>query len=308
MKSFFEALFYHPRWYHWGVALLLLPLSFLYALGMWVRRTVARPKRYSVPIISVGNLIIGGSGKTPFVIALAAHFSDQKVAIISRGYGRQSSGLVEVSREGEILCQVAQSGDEAMLMARKAPAASVIVSERRGIAIERAIAQGAALILLDDGFNRVGIEKFEILLEPARVANRLPLPSGPFRECFCSSAEADLVLKEGRDYVRKVQFEALRQRMVLVTAIADPSRLDPFLPEGVVGKVYLEDHAYFEQATLQEILQHHTADSLLVTEKDWVKMQAFGLPLSLMTLELELNEGIIPPIESYIRQECESKT
>ncbi len=307
MKSFFEALFYHPRWYHWGVALFLLPLSFFNALGMWIRRTVARQKRYSVPIISVGNLIIGGSGKTPFVIALAAHFSDQKVAIISRGYGRQSSGLVEVSREGEILCQVAQSGDEAMLMARKAPAASVIVSERRGIAIERAIAQGAALILLDDGFNRVEIEKFEILLEPARVFNRFPLPSGPFRECFCSSAEADLVLKEGKDYARKVQFEALCQRMVLVTAIADPSRLDPFLPEGVVAKVYLEDHAYFEKAALQEILQRHTADSLLVTEKDWVKMQAFALPLSLMTLELELNEGIIPPIESYIRQECESK-
>ena len=299
MRHFFEALFYHPRWYHWGVALLLLPLSLFYAVGMWVRRKLVRPKRYSIPIISVGNLIIGGSGKTPFVIALAEHFSDQKVTIISRGYGRQSGGLVEVSRNGEVLCQVEQSGDEAMLMAHKAPAASVIVSERRGIAIERAIAQGAELILLDDGFNRVEIKKFEILLEPVHIVNRLPLPSGPFRECFCSSAEADLVLKEGRDYVRKVHFEALRQRMVLVTAIADPLRLDPFLPEGVVGKVYLEDHAYFKQAALQEILQHHAADSLLVTEKDWVKMQAFGLPVSLMTLELELNEGIIPPIESY---------
>ena len=121
-----------------------------------------KKKSFNVPIVSVGNLIVGGSGKTPFVIALASRFKN--VAIISRGYGRKSQGLVEVSRNGEILVDVRQSGDEPMLMATSLSQASVIVSEDRHKAIELAREQGAKLIILDDGFNRVEIEKFEILL------------------------------------------------------------------------------------------------------------------------------------------------
>ena len=290
VTTFFETLFYRPRWYHWIVALLLLPLSLLYGGGMWIRRKLARRRHYPVPIISVGNLIIGGSGKTPFVIALAAHLSEHKVAIVSRGYGRQSRGLVEVSREGEILTDVTQSGDEAMLMAIRSPHASVIVSERRELAIERAIGQGAELILLDDGFNRVEIEKFEIVLEPASLPNQLPLPSGPMREFAWCSRIADLQLREGRDFARKVSYEGLRERMVLVTAIADPARLDPYLPEGVIAKVYLPDHVYFDYAQLQHLLRQHRADSLLMTEKDWVKAHLMDIPISLMRLTLEIDQ------------------
>ena len=302
MIYFFETLFYRPQWYHWIIAILLSPLSIIYGIGMWIRRKSAQRKQYSVPIISIGNLVIGGSGKTPFVIALAKHFSDKRVAIISRGYGRQSTGLVEVSRMGEVLVEVEQSGDEAMLMSIKSLEASVIVSEKRGIAIEKAIAQGAELILLDDGFNRVEIEKFEILLEPKTLPNRLPLPSGPFREFSWSSADADLILREQRDFSRGVGYQKLKEKMVLVTAIANPSRLDSYLPEGVIAKVYLSDHAYFEEEKLKAILEQYDAESLLVTEKDWVKMKAFDLPLSLMTLELHLNDGIISEIESYYKE------
>ncbi len=302
MTHFFETLFYRPQWYHRIIAILLLPLSIIYGIGMWIRRKSAQRKQYPVPIISIGNLVIGGSGKTPFVIALAKHFSDKKVAIISRGYGRQSSGLVEVSCAGEVLVGVEQSGDEAMLMAIRSPKASVIVSEKRGIAIEKAIAQGAELILLDDGFNRVEIEKLEILLEPEILPNRLPLPSGPFREFAWSGADADLILREDRDFIRGVGYQKLKEKMVLVTAIANPSRLDSYLPEGVIAKVYLSDHAYFEEEKLKAILEQYDAESLLVTEKDWVKMKAFDLPLSLMTLELHLNDGIISEIESYYKE------
>jgi len=302
MTHFFETLFYRPRWYHWVIAVLLLPISLLNGIMMWIRRKSVQRKQYPPPIISVGNLVIGGSGKTPFVIALAKHFSDKRVAIISRGYGRQSRGLVEVSRMGEVLVDVTQSGDEAMLMAIKSPKASVIVSEKRAIAIEKAIEQGAELILLDDGFNRVEIEKFEILLEPENLPNRLTLPSGPFREFAWSGMDADLIVREQRDFVRGVGYQNLKKKMVLVTAIANPSRLDSYLPEGVIAKVYLPDHAYFEEEKLRAILEWYDAESLLVTEKDWVKMKAFALPLSLMTLELHLNDGIISEIESYIKE------
>jgi tetraacyldisaccharide 4'-kinase len=302
MTHFFETLFYRPQWYHWVVSMLLSPISLLYGLGMWVRRKLARRKHYAVPILSVGNLVIGGSGKTPFVIALAEYFSDRKVVIISRGYGRQSSGLVEVSCESEVLVAVEQSGDEAMLMAIRSPHASVIVSEHRGIAIEKAIEKGAELILLDDGFNRVEIEKCEIVLEPELLPNRLVLPAGPMREFCWSRAEADLIYRENIDFCRGVRYQNLKDKMLLVTAISNPSRLDRYLPEGVVAKVTLEDHAYFEETKLRALLKQHQAESLLVTEKDWVKMRAFDLPLSLMTLELHLNDGIISEIEAYIKE------
>lgn len=299
--QFFEKMFYDPMWYHHMVSILLLPVSLFYATGMLTRRKVATRKRYVVPIISVGNLVVGGSGKTPLVIALADALTNKKITIISRGYGRQSSGLVEVSRDGEVICGVEQSGDEAMLMALSLPEASIIVSEDRAPAIELAIEEGAELVILDDGFNRVEIEKFEILLEPVLLANFMPLPSGPFREFAFSKKYADIMLRDGVDFERVVSFENLQKRMLLVTAIADPKRLDIYLPEGVIKKVYLKDHAYLDKSKLEELLQKNRADSLLVTGKDLVKIEDYDLPISKMKLKLRLKDSIIPQIEAYIK-------
>jgi len=303
MIAFFEALFYHPRWYHWILSTVLLPISMFYAVGMYLRRVSSSKSRYEIPIISIGNLIIGGSGKTPFVIAIANHLSQKKVTIVSRGYGRMSSGLVEVSRDGEILCDVTKSGDEPMLMALSLPQASVIVSEDRDIAIRRAMEHGAELVILDDGFSRVEIEKFEILLEPQSLPNILPLPSGPFREFRSSSRYAHLNLKEGIDFTRSVSYENLTSRMVLVTAIANAHRLDSYLPDGVVAKVYLKDHSYFKESDLMDIMRSHDANSILTTQKDWVKMSGFKLPISLMKLKLQIKEQTLLDIT----QELDSK-
>ena len=299
MRAFFEEMFFIPKWYHYPVILLLLPLSILYGLVMSVRRMVTSPKSFDIPIISVGNLIVGGSGKTPFVIALASQFED--VFIISRGYGRKSRGLVEVSNKGEIVVDVEQSGDEPMLMSKSLPKASVIVSEDRQQAIALAKEKGAKCIILDDGFNRVEIEKFEIVLEPRKIHNYLPFPAGPFREFWFNKKYADIVAKEGESFVREVDFENLRSKMILVTAISNPSRLDQYLPEGIVHQVYLEDHAYFDEAMLENLLAEYDAQSLLVTQKDVVKMQGFKLPISQMKLKLEIKESIFMKVEEYIK-------
>jgi tetraacyldisaccharide 4'-kinase len=76
-----------------------------------------------IPIISVGNLTVGGSGKTPFVIELCKLLDSP--CVVSRGYGRRSKGVVVVSRNGTILCGVKESGDEAMLIAKKAGNAKI---------------------------------------------------------------------------------------------------------------------------------------------------------------------------------------
>jgi len=257
---------------------------------MLIRRLLAKRERYPIPIVSIGNLIVGGSGKTPFIIELASRY--RQVTIISRGYGRRSRGLIEVSRRGEILTDVESSGDEAMLIAMSLANASVIVSEDRKKAIDMAIKNGAKLIMLDDGFNRVDIQKYEILLEPKNIANYLTFPAGPFREFYFAKRYADLVLVEDVDFTRIVSFSNLTSKMLLVTAISNPQRLDRYLPDGVVDRYYLSDHSYFDEETIGRVMLECGADSLLVTQKDMVKMVDFKLPLSIMELKLDIHKEI----------------
>ena len=296
--SFFERLFFKPNLFDWVLITFLTPLSFFYATLMLFRRLLTPKQLYRVPIISIGNLTVGGSGKTPFVIALAKRY--QNVFIVSRGYGRESRGLVEVSQRGEILTDVKRSGDEPMLMAKSIKNTSVIVSENRHIAIEKAIENGAKVIFLDDGFNRVDIKKYEILLFPQNITNYMPFPAGPFREFFFMKSFANLSLYEERDFKRVVKVVNGTKKMLLATAISNPQRLKPFLPEGVVGEYYLEDHSFFNENELKEKMLEVDATSLLVTQKDEVKMQGFKLPLSVMQLELEIKNNILEKIDRYI--------
>jgi len=300
MNDFVEKMMFDPKWYHYFIIIVLSPLSLLYGVIMYFRRIFSVRRSFGLPIVSIGNLVVGGSGKTPFVIALASRYTD--VTVISRGYGRKSKGLIEVSHKGEILSSVEESGDEAMLMALSLPSASVIVSENRASAIAHAKEKGAKLILLDDGFNRVDIEKYEILLEPKEIKNYFPFPAGAFREFWFMNVSADLVVKEEVDYVRQVTLEDLSKRMLLVTAIANPQRLDRYLPADVVGKVYLSDHAYFDEVTLTQQMQEYGAETLLVTEKDAVKMVGFKLPLSKMKLKLEITTHVLQAIDEYIKK------
>jgi tetraacyldisaccharide 4'-kinase len=300
MVSFFERLFFKPSFFDWVLILLLSPLSLVYGSLMLLRRLVTPKKSYSIPIVSIGNLTVGGSGKTPFVIALAGRYED--ATIISRGYGRQSRGLVEVSRRGEVLTDVFNAGDEPMLMATSLKHASVIVSENREEAIELAIKEGAKVIFLDDGFNRVNIKKYDILLFPEKIANYMTFPAGPFREFYPSKAFSNINLYENLDFKRVVKIENQTDKMLLVTAISNPERLEPYLPENVLEKFYLEDHAYFNEEKLKEKLLISGASSLLVTEKDEVKMKGFKLPLSVMQLKLQIKNEILENVDKYIRE------
>ena len=298
LTRFFEHLFYRPRWYHWAVAALLLPLSLLYASAMFLRRRLARSEDMGIPVVSIGNLVVGGSGKTPMAVALAGHF--RKPAIVLRGYGRKSRGLRVVSRFGDVVCGVEEAGDEATLLARALPEASVIVSEDRKEGIEKAKAMGAEVVFLDDGFSKVVIEKFDILLFPKRLPNPLPLPSGPFREFPFEKRVADLVLKEGEDFTREVTCDGCDAPMLLVTAIANPERLEPYLPRELVkDRLILPDHAWFDKEQIIEAMERAGAKKILTTEKDWVKLESFGLDAALLRLRLVVSERVVDRIVQY---------
>lgn len=297
-----EEYFYNPNPVQKSISFLLLPLSWIYCFYMYLRFKSKKSEDFGIDIISIGNLSVGGSGKTPLVTALASRYKD--AAIVLRGYGRKSSGLVVVSNGSEILCGVDISGDEAMIYAHKLPDAKVIVSENRNKGILKAKEIGAKILFLDDAYSKHNIKKLDILIE-VKSKNLSCLPSGPFRERLWRAKEA-VVVKEGVDFKRVVELKNKSDKMSLVTAIARPQRLNDYLPD-VVSKNYFEDHHSFTKDEVLDILQRDGSSSILVTYKDFVKLEQFNLPLSLLDLHVEVDENIFKIIDNYIGDENAKK-
>ncbi len=278
---------------------ILLPITLLYCLIVYFKRLLSVARGYGLPIISVGNLIVGGSGKTPFTIALAKDLDH--VAIVLRGYKREGTGLSVVSQYGVITSTVSKSGDEAMLMAKMLPKATVIVSVDRVEGILKAKALGSKVVILDDGFSKSSIKKLDILLKPSHpMPNTFCLPSGAFRESATLYKKADLVAVEDRDFHRVVEIKNPTDRMVLVTAISKPQRLDKYLPT-FIEKVYYPDHYNYSGNELEAILRKYSADSILTTQKDAVKMDNFRIDLSILELEMTLEPYIYERVNKYIK-------
>lgn len=296
-----DSYFYKPLWWQKILIFLLLPLSCFYCVIAFLKRKFSFKVNFGIPIISVGNLVVGGSGKTPFIIQVSQFYAHKKIGIVSRGYKRKGKGLVVVSQNGEILCSQEEAGDEAYLIARSVKHASVVVCKKRKEAIKKAIDLGCEIVFLDDGF-RFNFQKLNIVLKP-KLEPYYPfcLPSGMYREWRGSYGEADLVVSEGVDYMREVGIENPSERMLLVTAIANPMRLDEFLPS-VVGKVYYPDHSKFNFEELQKEFLRHEATSLLVTAKDAVKLEGVNLPLSLLQLRLQIAPNVVAKIDSYLKE------
>jgi len=273
------------------LSFLLLPFMLIYCLIVYLKKL--KPKKdLKIPIISVGNIIIGGSGKTPFTIALCKEFEDRKKAVVLRGYKRKSKGLFVVSKEGEILVDVDISGDEAMEIALSTNA-SVIVSEDREKGILKAKEMGCEFVILDDGFNKP-FKKFDILIKK-EIKNNFCIPSGGYRDFKSSYKKVDLVVEENRDFFREVKIPKLKN-FVLVSAISNPQRLFEFVKTDKY-KFFL-DHHNFTQEDIENLKKFNA--TILTTQKDYVKLQKFDLDIEVIELKFKINREVIQKIEQYL--------
>ena len=262
-----------------------------------IKRAMAKEIYFGIPIISVGNIIIGGSGKTPVTIKLASKYED--VCVVLRGYGRASKGLYVVSLNGKILVDVKTSGDEAMLLANSLSNATIIVSENRIKAILKAKELGCKIIFLDDGFSKYQISKFNILLRPKdEPTNIFCLPSGGYREPKGFYAQANIELLEGTDFERVISIKndgkvcELPAKTILITAISKPKRLLEFLPKDI-KMISFPDHYTFTKDDIFKIQNEYKDYSFVTTGKDFVKLKEFNITnLYLMDLDIKINEKV----------------
>jgi tetraacyldisaccharide 4'-kinase len=169
-----------------ALVFLSIPYGLVASASLWLR--AMRPARFDVPVISVGNLVAGGAGKTPLTVYLARLLQREglSVAIVSRGYGRASRGTLVVSSGGKPETDWRKSGDEPYMMALLLKGVPIVVAERRGDGVRLAVDQlGADAILLDDAFQHVQLSRdLDIVAVDASrpVGNGHLLPGGPLRE------------------------------------------------------------------------------------------------------------------------------
>lgn len=268
-------------WYHPTPTLLthvLRPLSWLYSALSSLHRTWRGhiPYQAPAPVISIGNLTVGGSGKTPLVELITRHFAKtHKVAVVVGAYAT----------------------DEARQLTQALPNATIICHPNKRVGVQQAVAAGATLILLDDGFSRADIARdIDILtFGPQGLGNGLLLPAGPLREPTSAAARASLYVlqdcplpvslppKPTFALTRALHAPTLAKLkgkpLVAFAGIAHPEAFFNQLRAAglnLMATVPLPDHAPFPPALLHRLqtLATHNRATLVCTAKDSPKLPA----------------------------------
>lgn len=273
--------------------LLLAPLEWVFAALTALRRRAYRQgwrksSHPGTPVVVVGNLLVGGTGKTPVVIALVQALEERgmRVAVVSRGYGGNYTGVQRVHERSD----AQQVGDEALLIARSI-GGPVYVARDRAAAAQAAAADGAGLIVCDDGLQHYGLARdIEIVTIDRDVGfgNGHLLPVGPLREPRRRLANVDFLLERGGlDPFTGLRFEPIRFRRLgseearslntlefaagvhALAAIARPGRFFDTLEKlGIPAQTHaLKDH----EALSDELLASLADKPLIMTSKDAVK-------------------------------------
>ncbi|GAB5381025.1 MAG: tetraacyldisaccharide 4'-kinase [Aliiglaciecola sp.] len=282
----------HPmfRLFKW----LLLPLMIIFWLLSALRRMaykngLFRSKKIDVPVIIVGNISVGGNGKTPLVVYLAQWLKEQgfKPGILSRGYGGNASFYPATV---EAVSDVSKVGDEPVLIKQRVSCPVVVDPKRPRGAKYLVDKHGCDLVLCDDGLQHYALERdIEIVVVDGarRHGNRWLLPMGPLRETEQRLTAVNFVINNGgpirdneilmeivaddlvnvHDTQARMPLTALQQPVTAVAAIGNPQRFFDLLQDNKVQlkeQIAFIDHYQFEENDIPD-------DIVLMTEKDSVK-------------------------------------
>jgi tetraacyldisaccharide 4'-kinase len=292
----------------------------------WYARRPDLRGRLRCPVISVGNLAVGGRGKTPTVAHLARELlaAGERPSILTRGYARTrpSDGVVVVSDGTAIRADLPRAGDEPLMLARQLPGVPVLVASERYLAGRLAEHHlGVTVHLLDDGFQHLQLDRDLDLVIVSRddvQARARTLPSGRLREPPDALVAADAVLAldaglelpEGIDLpvfelrrmvadavVCESAASALRgARVVAVAGIAGPQRfLDDLGAAGweiAVTRLFRDHHPYSRRDVdgIWQACREARAQGVITTEKDYVRLlpfRPFPLPVAYLPLTME---------------------
>jgi tetraacyldisaccharide 4'-kinase len=316
-------------WWEPGRGRILSPLAAVYGAVAWLRMR-QRGQSAGVPVICLGNLTVGGAGKTPAALAvgrilLAAH---ERPFFLSRGYGGQLAGPARVN---PLLHHAADVGDEPLMLARLAP---TIVARKRAMGAQAARSGGASVIVMDDGFQNPSLVKdLSILLVdgPRGVGNGRIIPAGPLRAPLRAQiaraqalvivgppSGADKILDTARRYGVAVfhgglepdrnSLAAIGRRKVLAFAgIGNPDKFYATLAAAgidVGGRASFPDHHRYTAAEAKDLIARATAARLvlLTTEKDMVRLAGDPALAELATRATALPVRLVIEEEEQFRQ------
>jgi tetraacyldisaccharide 4'-kinase len=311
---------------------LLLPLSWLYARVMRLRARLYRlgwlaSYRAAVPVISVGNLSVGGTGKTPVVDYLIRYCQSRgkRVAVVSRGYASGGGATLRVVSAGHgPLLDVELAGDEPWLLARRNPEAIIVVAPRRSAGVRHAVdTLGAQVVLLDDGFQHLAVQRdFDLVLLDALhpFGNGKVLPAGLLREPVSALRRAQLFVltrcpeRSCKDPVlpgpvlhcrheledcilsldgeKRSMKELAPSRGVAFAGVGEPESFFRALENhglNLSRTFAFSDHAGYDAEVLARLaVAAEAADYYITTEKDAVKLTNADLPLPCFQVPLRL--------------------
>jgi tetraacyldisaccharide 4'-kinase len=291
------------------------PLAAIYGTGIGLRnalyeRGTLKQKKLAGPVASIGNLSVGGSGKTPFVLLLGELLKARglKFDVLSRGYGRQSRGVAVVDPGGS----ARDFGDEPLLIARRLGVPVIVGEDRHQAGVLAEDKFGAQMHLLDDGFQHRALARdFDIVLvTPEDTRDRL-LPAGRLREPLASLRRADAVVltsgasADGFPVKDKVVWRVRRgivpknvpSHPVVFCGIARPKnfvlQLRTAGVEPAAEAFYGDHHAYSERDVrdLLALRGRSDADGFVTTEKDAINLGGLLTaldPLAVIPVKMEL--------------------
>jgi tetraacyldisaccharide 4'-kinase len=276
-------------WRHRGpIALALAPLGALYGLSVALKARLARPYDCGLPVICVGNLTAGGSGKTPIAIALAERLRARghRPYFLTRGYGGTERGPALATRGHG----AAQMGDEALLLARAAP---TVVARDRAAGARLAKEKGATVLVMDDGHQNFSLKKSLSLVvvdAESGFGNRLQIPAGALREPVAQGlARADAVVLVGEGSPDLHGFDGPLLRAYLQTegtafagkpvfafaGIGRPEKFADALEDAgaeLVGRCFFADHHPYTDEEIAQLKSIAGEAQLVTTEKDFVRL------------------------------------